>query len=94
MKLRWTRRTLRRLASVHDYLAADRPLAAAHVAARILAATNRLTEFPLSGRAGRCEDTRELVVPGLPYILPYRIQGENLEILSVLHTSRQWPEKL
>lgn len=54
-------------------------------------AASQLEKFPFSGREGRVEGTRELVVPGLPYILPYRIEGEDIQIASVIHTSRKWP---
>ncbi|HEY6490663.1 MAG: type II toxin-antitoxin system RelE/ParE family toxin [Terracidiphilus sp.] len=94
MRLVWSRRALRRLASIHDYIAKDSPIAAAGVGAAIVEATVRLQQFPLSGRQGRIEGTRELVVPGLPYILPYRIVGEEIQIASVVQTSRQWPETL
>ena len=33
------------------------------------------------GRFGRIPGTRELIVPGLPYIVPYRIRDEIVEIL-------------
>jgi addiction module RelE/StbE family toxin len=94
MKLRWSRRAVRRLASIHDYIAKDNPAAAMRVAAAIVAAAQHLERIPLMGRIGRVEDTRELVVPGLPYILPYRVIGEEIQIASVIHTSRKWPEKL
>ena len=55
-------------------------------------ATRRLAEFPASGRPGRWPNTRELVVPGTPYILPYCIRDEELWIIAVLHASRKWPE--
>jgi plasmid stabilization system protein ParE len=35
--------------------------------------------------------TRELVIGGLPYIIPYRIRENDIEILRVLHTARRWP---
>jgi plasmid stabilization system protein ParE len=38
--------------------------------------------------------TRELVIGELPYVIPYRVLGQDLEILRVLHTSRRWPESL
>jgi plasmid stabilization system protein ParE len=38
--------------------------------------------------------TRELVIEGLPYIIPYRVRDNHVEILRVLHTARRWPEKL
>jgi addiction module RelE/StbE family toxin len=94
MKVRWSRRAIRRLASIHDYIAKDNPSAAMRVAEAIIAAAERLKQIPLMGRAGRIPGTRELVVPGLPYILPYRVLGEEIQIASVIHTSRKWPEKL
>ena len=72
----------------------DSPAAAARVAAVLVDSTAHLEQFPLSGRSGRIEGTRELVIPGLPYIIPYRLAGDEIQILSVIHTSRKWPEKL
>lgn len=94
MKIRWTKRAIRSLFSIHAYISSDSLAAATRVAAAILDATVRLGQFPQSGRPGRLEDTRELVVPGLPYILPYRVIDDTILILSVLHTSRKWPGKL
>ena len=44
------------------------------------------------GRPGRVPGTRELVIPGTPYIVPYRVQGEAIQILRVYHSARRWPE--
>ena len=44
------------------------------------------------GRIGRVYGTRELVVTGTPFILPYRISGQHIQILAVFHGARQWPE--
>lgn len=38
-------------------------------------------------------EIRELVIPRLPYIVAYRIRGEVIEVVRVLHTSRMWPER-
>jgi toxin ParE1/3/4 len=54
----------------------------------------RLKDFPESGRPGRFEGTRELVMTNAPYILPYRILDDRLCILRVLHSARLWPDKL
>jgi toxin ParE1/3/4 len=94
MKLRWSKRAIRRLASIHDYIAKDSPTAAARVAAAIVEAALRLEKFPYIGRPGRIEGTRELVIPGLPYIIPYRVVDKVIQIASVIHASRKWPEKL
>jgi toxin ParE1/3/4 len=94
VKLRWSRRAIRRLTSIHDYIAKDSPDAAARVAAVIVDSALRLQKFPHIGRPGRIEGTRELVIPGLPYIIPYRIADNEIQIATVIHTSRKWPEKL
>lgn len=44
------------------------------------------------GRPGRISGTRELVVTKFPYILPYRVRNNAVEILRVFHTARKWPE--
>lgn len=38
--------------------------------------------------------TRELVVPGTPFIVPYRVIQNRIEIIRVLHTSQLWPAQL
>ena len=45
------------------------------------------------GRPGRVSRTRELVISGLPYILPYVEKEEAVIILRVMHTSKKWPRK-
>jgi toxin ParE1/3/4 len=37
--------------------------------------------------------TRELVVTGTPYIVPYRVQDGEIQILRVYHGARRWPER-
>jgi toxin ParE1/3/4 len=45
------------------------------------------------GRPGRVTGTRELVVDGTPYILPYRVRNRVVQILRVLHGARRWPQR-
>ncbi len=94
MRTRFSERAIRNLTSIRDYIAKDSPEAASRVVGAIVEAALRLEQFPLSGRAGRIEGTRELVVPGLPYIIPYRVADDAILISSVIHTSRKWPKKL
>lgn len=53
-----------------------------------------LADHPDIGRPGREDGTRELVLSGAPYILPYRVRDGRIEILAVFHTSRAWPDHL
>ncbi|HET7560985.1 MAG TPA: type II toxin-antitoxin system RelE/ParE family toxin [Rhodanobacteraceae bacterium] len=53
-----------------------------------------LLQFPVSGRPGRVEGTRELVIERTPYIAAYRIQSDTVRVLRVLHGALQWPNSL
>ena len=94
MRVRWLRRALANLDAEAEYIAEDNPAAAGRVVLNILRVVALLKKNPALGRAGRVAGTRELVVPGTPYIVPYRVRGEAVEILRVFHAARKWPEKL
>ncbi len=91
MKLGWPAPGLGDLIAIIDYIAADDPIAAHDVIDRIDSAVGRLADHPRLGRPGRIEGTRELVIPGLPYIVAYRIRQDRVQILRVLHAARKWP---
>ena len=46
----------------------------------------------IPGGLGQIAGTRELVIPGLPYLVIYRVHADQVEILRVFHTARDWPE--
>ena len=92
MKIVWLRDASIALDREYEYIFRQNPAAAKRVFERIIASTRRLSEFPESGRYGQVAGTRELVVPGLPYIVVYRIIASNVEILRVFHTARNWSE--
>jgi toxin ParE1/3/4 len=89
VKLRWLRSASASLRLHVSFIATENPRAAAAVRHRIRAAVLRLAEFPESGRTGQVAGTRELVVPGLPYLVVYRIGEESVEILRVFHTAQE-----
>jgi toxin ParE1/3/4 len=39
-------------------------------------------------------DTRELVITRTPYIAPYRIEGDVVRILRVIHGAQIWPDEI
>lgn len=92
MKVRWTRAARDDLIQIQDYIAQDNPYAALRVVDTIRERTGKLAEHPRSGRLGRVDCTRELVISDTPYLVAYRIQGEWVDLLAVLHGSRRWPE--
>lgn len=89
MKLRYKARALRHIEAIHGYIANHDPRAAARVVRRIEHSIGRLASFPLSGRPGVVTGTRILVVPGVPYVVIYRVREEEVDIIAVLHTARR-----
>jgi toxin ParE1/3/4 len=92
MQVKWLRRALVNLDQEAAYIARDNPRAAAALVIEADEFTRLLTRHPDLGRPGRVPGTRELVLPHFPYILPYRVREQRVEILRVFHASRKWPE--
>ena len=90
----WSPRAIEHLAHLRAYLARDNPNAANRIARTLLDAVERLAELPNLGRPGRVAGTRELVVPGTPYVIPYRLRGDRLEVIGVFHGRQKWPTHL
>ncbi|GLS37746.1 putative toxin Y4kP [Mesorhizobium tianshanense] len=93
-RIRWTKRALRRLDEIGAHIEKDNPEAAARVIARIVTAAEHLAEQPAMGRMGRIKATRELVLVDIPYIVPYRVNGDTVEIVAVMHAALRWPRTL
>ena len=93
MRLQWTPTASGNLEAIEAYIARDNPLAAIDVVLEILRQVEALKDHPGLGRPGRVAGTRELVISGLPYIVPYVIEDERVIILRVLHAARKWPKK-
>ena len=91
MRVRWLRTALANLETEADYIGEDSPAAADRVVQRIMRVVNLLKQNPAVGRSGRVSGTRELMVPDTPYIVPYRVRGDAVEILRVFHAARNWP---
>ncbi len=94
MRVRWLRTALHNLEDEAAYIAEDDPAAAARTVDRIRPAVDHLSDHPEIGRPGRVAGTRELVVPGTPYVIPYRVQGDQVEILRVFHGARRSPRRI
>jgi toxin ParE1/3/4 len=89
VKVRFFPAAVRDLKELRAYIAADNPSAAGRVAARIDKAIALLAEMPAIGRPTPKRPTREWIIPGLPYLIAYRMEGDTIDILRVWHTSRR-----
>lgn len=94
MKVRLSPRARHALQELTRYIARDSPRNARLVRDRIKDAMHRLSLHPQSGRPGRVDGTRELIIPHTAHIAVYRITGSSLEVVALIHESRQWPTDL
>jgi plasmid stabilization system protein ParE len=93
MMVVWLQQAGADLDTIVDYLLEHDPQAAVDIHDAIRQQVGKLADFPRIGRPGRVAGTRELVLAGLPYIVPYYIKGGEVRILAVVHTSRKWPDE-
>jgi plasmid stabilization system protein ParE len=90
----WSPRASEHLAHLRAHIARESPGAAGRIAAAVGAAVERVAERPALGRPGRVSGIRELVVAGTPFVVPYRIRGDRLEVIAVVHGRQKWPKRL
>lgn len=85
MPVVYSRRALRDFAAIRTYIAQENPDAASRMAVRLLAACDRLEQFPERGRLGVDPGTRELTTVR-PYVIVYEVKASHrVEILAIWH---------
>jgi plasmid stabilization system protein ParE len=89
MKVRFTRRAARDLNSIFNYIAQDRPGAAARVVARIEEFVGVLADVPGVGQVVSSSGAQACVLPDLPYRVFYRVVREELQVLQIRHARRR-----
>jgi len=80
----WSPEAIADLVALRAYVEEDNPAAAQRIALHILHNVESLLP--------RVPGTRELVIPRTPFIVPYRLLGNTIQILRVFHGARRWPE--
>ena len=92
-QLIWSPRAAADLEAIREYIAYDSELYAGLTVSRLIAAASRLIQFPELGRVVpefERPDLRELIVR--PYRLVYRLRGEFVEVATVFHAARMFPD--
>ena len=92
MKIKWVRLALTDLDEAAAFISQDNPLAAKRIVTRIRDAARLLSDQPDAGHPGRVHGTRELVIADTPFLLPYRVVQNTVQILRVLHGAGKWPK--
>jgi addiction module RelE/StbE family toxin len=91
MQLRWTAEAADDLERIADYLLTYTPTRAPDLIRAVYDAPSDLLTFPNRGRQGKQEGTRELVLSPLPYIVVYKVFGETIFVVRILHGAQKWP---
>jgi toxin ParE1/3/4 len=91
LKLRFSAQADHDLDAIKSYIAQDNQAAAEKTVTRILQSILYLQDYPRLGRPGIVPDTRELGILGLPYKAVYRIEGDTILIVTIVHMSRMYP---
>lgn len=88
----WTVPALEDVEAARDFVARDSPRYARALVERLLAAAERLADFPLVGRVvpelGQAT-VRELFEGG--YRIVYRVTPDEAQVVAVVHGARQFP---
>lgn len=88
-KIIWTEPALIDLNEIAEYIALDKPTAASNLVQNIFTKTERLEEFPNSGRnPPELKKSRYKEVIIKPCRIFYRIDGNNIYILYVMRSER------
>ena len=94
MKIFWTKTAKKNLNDIQNYISPENSYAAVEVIENIIQTIELLKVQPEMGRSGRIFGTRELILSSIPYIIPYRVKGKDIQILRVMHSSIKWPKKV
>ena len=90
MEVLWTEPAEAHLAAIHAHLSLISPLYADHIVDRITARTGQLARFPRSGAVIPGAHLLEIrTVTERPYRILYVIGSNHIDILAVLHGSRE-----
>lgn len=93
MKWRVLAKAAKDLAEIEAYISTDSQTAALSVASRLRKTFELISIHPEIGRPTLVANIREWSVPGLPYLIPYRIRADRVEIIRIWHTSRNRPDE-
>lgn len=91
MKLRWSKRALKDVAQLRDYIALDSPVYANQFIGRLAVRLEDLPAFPKSGRLvpeAERSDIREIIFQGYRAIYQVTEEQQEIIIVTVVHGSR------
>ena len=89
-RLQWRPMALTDCDAIMVYVAQDNPTAAINLDIEFESKAENARLRPTLYKPGRMKGTREIIVrPN--YVMVYRVIGDVVEMLRVLHAAQQWP---
>ena len=86
----WTEPALSDLNAIAEYIALDKPGAAINLVQKVFSSTDRLEQFPESGRKpAEFKKSKYLEIIVNPCRIFYRIEGDKIYILYVMRSERK-----
>ena len=92
MQIVWLSRARIAREKAIEWIAEENLTAALNQLDEIERQVDLLVAHPKLGRIGRVKGTRELVISRTPFIVLYRVIGNEIQVLNFLHTSQQLPK--
>lgn len=93
MNIEWKTKAQIDASSLLAYIAQDNINVAYRVYDDIHRQVKILADYPSMGRNGRLKGTRELIITDTPYIVVYKISGDNILILRIIRSAQNWKSK-
>ena len=95
LPIEWTETASEDMDGIADYLLGEGLAfdAVENYIMRLYKAPQHLATLPGAGKPGRVPNTREWLVKDTPYALIYSESANRVQILRVMHGSRQFPEQ-
>jgi addiction module RelE/StbE family toxin len=88
MRITWSEPAVADLEAIHEYISRDAPGRAPIFLQKLIAATEPLLDFPRMGRVVPEGDGRQREIAFDPYRIIYRVEGDEIMIVTVVHGAR------
>jgi toxin ParE1/3/4 len=89
VNVRYTRRALRQMADILDYIEAWSPQGSDNVSRRLQAVIRLVADHPEAGRVTKKGNFRRIVASPYPYVIFYRADATEIVIHGVRHAARR-----
>mgnify|MGYP000580167391 CR=1 FL=1 len=93
MRIILLKRAQKDIAHAVDHLTKNDPPAIPGFSTAIYKSLTLIMNNPNVGRPVAGRPTRLWSMPNWPYVIPYRVKGDTVEVLRIWHTKRERPEE-